>query len=188
MSNINNYIFCYYDNNFPSSSLVHLNSYLSTPTPHPTDFSKLWFQFIKRSKIFMYLLLFNVLLTLLKLLEEIFMYNCKMGNKRKMTLMHLKPLYLYLSLMAHKLHVVLISIILMVVVWWFIVFNGCFNNISFISLLSVLLVEVTGVPRENHQPVTSYWQTLSHIVVSSKPCLDGVRTHNFCADRYWMHR
>ena len=66
--------------------------------------------------MFMYLLLFNVLLTLLKLLEEIFMYNCKMGNKRKMTLMHLKPLYLYLSLMAHKLHVVLISIILMVVV------------------------------------------------------------------------
>ena len=45
----------------------------------------------------MYLLLFNVLLTLLNLLEEIFLYNCKMGNKRKMTLMHLKEPYLYLS-------------------------------------------------------------------------------------------
>ena len=29
------------------------------------------------------------------------------------------------------------------------VFNATFNNISFISWLSVLLVEETGVPREN---------------------------------------
>ena len=35
--------------------------------------------------------------------------------------------------------------------------------------LSVLLVEETGVPRENHQPVASHWQTLSHNVVSSTP-------------------
>ena len=28
---------------------------------------------------------------------------------------------------------------------------------------SVLLVEETGVPRENHWSVTSHWQTLSHI-------------------------
>jgi len=25
------------------------------------------------------------------------------------------------------------------------------------------------VPRENHRPITSYWQTLSHNVVSSTP-------------------
>jgi len=31
------------------------------------------------------------------------------------------------------------------------VFNITFNNISVISWLSVLLVEVTGVPRENHR-------------------------------------
>ena len=30
------------------------------------------------------------------------------------------------------------------------VFNATFNNISVISLQSVLLVEETGVPRENH--------------------------------------
>jgi hypothetical protein len=29
------------------------------------------------------------------------------------------------------------------------------------------LVEETGVPRENHRPVTSHWQTLSHNVVLS---------------------
>ena len=40
-----------------------------------------------------------------------------------------------------------------------------FNNISVISWWSVLLVEETGVRRENHQPVASHWQTLSHNVV-----------------------
>jgi hypothetical protein len=36
------------------------------------------------------------------------------------------------------------------------VFNATFNNISVISWRSVLLVEETRVPRENHQPVASY--------------------------------
>ena len=44
--------------------------------------------------------------------------------------------------------------------WWFIVLDDTFNNIS---VMSVLLVEATGVPGEN------YWQTLSHNVVSSTP-------------------
>jgi hypothetical protein len=38
----------------------------------------------------------------------------------------------------------------------FMVFNATFSNISFISWQSVLLVEETGVPRENHRPVTSH--------------------------------
>jgi hypothetical protein len=37
-------------------------------------------------------------------------------------------------------------------------------------LRSVLLIEETGGPRENHWPVTNHWQTLSHNVVSSTPC------------------
>ena len=41
----------------------------------------------------------------------------------------------------------------------FMVFNVTFNNISVISWLSVLLMEETGVPGENHRPVTSHWQT-----------------------------
>jgi hypothetical protein len=45
-----------------------------------------------------------------------------------------------------------------------------FNNISVISWQSVLLVEETGVPRENHWLIVSHWQTLSHNVVSSTPC------------------
>jgi len=39
------------------------------------------------------------------------------------------------------------------------VFNAIFNNISVISWRSVLLVEETGVPVENHQYVASHWQT-----------------------------
>jgi len=49
----------------------------------------------------------------------------------------------------------------------FIVFNTTFNNISVISWWSVLLVEETKVLGENHWPVASHWQTLSHNVVYS---------------------
>jgi hypothetical protein len=42
------------------------------------------------------------------------------------------------------------------------------TNISVISCRSVLLVEETGVPGENHRPVASHWQTLSHNVVPDK--------------------
>jgi hypothetical protein len=42
------------------------------------------------------------------------------------------------------------------------VFHTTLNNISLILWWSVLLVEETGVPGENHRPVTSHWQTLSH--------------------------
>jgi len=43
-------------------------------------------------------------------------------------------------------------------VWlvWFMMFNATLNNISVISWWSVLLVEETGVPRENHRPVASH--------------------------------
>ena len=53
---------------------------------------------------------------------------------------------------------------------WFniMVFSATFNNITIISWRSVLVV-VPG-PTENHRPVSSTWQTLSHNVVSSTPC------------------
>jgi hypothetical protein len=37
------------------------------------------------------------------------------------------------------------------------VFSATFNNISVISWLSVLLVDETGVPRENERPAASHW-------------------------------
>ena len=46
------------------------------------------------------------------------------------------------------------------------VLNATFNNISAILWRSVLLVEETGVPWENHRPATNHRQTLSLNVVS----------------------
>jgi hypothetical protein len=54
------------------------------------------------------------------------------------------------------------------------VFNATFNSISAISWQSVLMVKETGVPGENHRPVTSHLQTLSHNIVSSTPHLSGI--------------
>ena len=48
-----------------------------------------------------------------------------------------------------------------------VVLNATFNNISAISWRSVLLVEETGVPGENHRPVASHLQTLSQNIVLS---------------------
>jgi hypothetical protein len=65
------------------------------------------------------------------------------------------------------------------VLFGFMVFNATFNYISVISWRSVLLVELTG---ENHRPVTSHRQTLSHKVVHL--ALIGIRTHNISRDRH----
>jgi len=64
--------------------------------------------------------------------------------------------------------------------------NATFNNISVISWQSVLLVEETGGPCENHWPVASHWQSLSHNVVHL--ALIEIRTHNIRDDRHWLHR
>jgi len=57
-----------------------------------------------------------------------------------------------------------------------VVFNATFNTISVIYWRSVLLVEETGGPEENHRPVgiqSIHWQTWSHNIVSSKPIWAG---------------
>ena len=66
------------------------------------------------------------------------------------------------------------------------VFNTTFNNISATLWQSVLLVEETGVPGENHWPVASHWQTLSHNVVSSTPCHVWDSNSQLPYDGYWL--
>ena len=62
--------------------------------------------------------------------------------------------------------------------FWVMVSNATFNNIAVISWRSVLLVEETGVPGGNHQPVASHWQTVSHTVVSSTSRHErGLKSH-----------
>jgi uncharacterized damage-inducible protein DinB len=43
------------------------------------------------------------------------------------------------------------------------VFSATLKNISVISWRSVLLMEETGVPGENHRPATSHRQTFMHM-------------------------
>ena len=47
--------------------------------------------------------------------------------------------------------------------------NSTFNNISVISWRSVLLVEETGVPTENHRHIASHWQTLPQYIEYTSP-------------------
>ena len=60
------------------------------------------------------------------------------------------------------------------------VLNATFNNISVISWRSVLLVKETGEPGENHRPVVSHWQILSHNALHL--ALIEVRTRNISGD------
>ena len=69
------------------------------------------------------------------------------------------------------------------VLFGFMVLNATFNNITVIWWRSVLLVEETGVPRENHRPAASHWQIWSDNIVLLT--LSGSRTHNISSDSKW---
>ena len=63
------------------------------------------------------------------------------------------------------------------------VFSATFNNISVISWRTILICWGNRSTLENHLPVASHWQTLSHNVVSSTPL--HVREWN--SQRQWWY-
>jgi hypothetical protein len=65
------------------------------------------------------------------------------------------------------------------------VFNAPFNNISALLWQSVLLVEETGGPRENHWPVTSHWQTLLKRNLLDRMVVGFTTTYAISAYHHW---
>ena len=74
----------------------------------------------------------------------------------------------------------LLNVWVLFIVHWVrvMMFNATFNNISVISWRSVLLVEETRVPGENHRPAASHCQTLSNEIQNTSQKMSWYTNYN----------
>jgi hypothetical protein len=99
--------------------------------------------------------------------RTVFLLQCLPNGAQIKHSLRLKPFYILLAFpiisSSSGMHQNSLLFVLLMV------FNATFNNIAAILWRSVLLVEETWGLGENHRPVGSHWQILSHNVVSSTP-------------------
>ena len=69
----------------------------------------------------------------------------------------------------------------------FVVFNVTFSNISLTSWQSVLLVEETGIPGENHRSDASHWQAYNKMQYRVHLHMSGIQSHNVMDDYHWLY-
>ena len=80
------------------------------------------------------------------------------------------------------------STTLLVLVWFMVLLNAIFNNISVISWRSALLVKESGVPGENHRPVEVIDKLYHIMLYRAQLAINAVRTYDFRDQRHWLHR
>jgi hypothetical protein len=102
------------------------------------------------------------------------------GSSSSIHQVYNNPVKKMLTLLKYQQNTLVLFVCLFV--WW------CLTPLSQYFSYIVVVSFIGGGNRrtwENHRPVASYWQTLSH---NAHLALIEIRTHNISSDRHRLHR